>query len=1348
MNEHTDDGARDEALFRLHEDVLRLHEAGAAIDAGELAARHGVTADDVARCVAAVAALAGPPLHTEPPPALPDDFELLGEVGRGGMGIVYKARQRSLNRMVAIKVLRPGDAGASEPVQRFRREAQSLARLRHPHIVAIHDVGAVGGQLYFTMAFVDGESLARLVRTGEMTPTRVVRLLRQVAGAIAHSHGVGVLHRDLKPGNVLVDARDDAFVVDFGLARDLAGRGEQTVSGQLLGTPAYMSPEQARGDTARIGERSDVYALGAILYECLAGRPPFAGQSLVEQMHAVLHDDPRPLRKLRPDVPGDLERICAKAMAKDPDRRYATATALLEDLDRFHDGRPVLARPASLTYRCERFGRRHWRALLLGGVAAATAVALFATLVLPGVRPPASATMASAVALAERGEQRAAKLLLERAMTENGEPAIHAELLQRSVAVDVALMAEALAATPPNLATARQLLESAAEHAIAAIEGEPRGKVLEAARLLAAKADSAGAHDVAAAAIEVVGRLLQAQQFAVPTPDVGGLIGLALGQGPGSAALLAQIGSALRDPADGLRDVVARLVVDRLAGDYTPTAGVVAWLDGEVERDPETLAPLMRAFEGIDDRRRERLFRLFAGRGDEQALARRVRSRACLEVLARFATDSALDPLARTIAADLLALHADLPLRAPRAGANAEVPIASVDLAPRIVALWREVADLDRVASFAHRIAAAMATPELAHESTRCWLDDHTLGPPGTARGGGSVAAWREWWAREVDVDPRDRLARGLGLTPEQSRNLPLLLDRLVMGTGRESVGLHHLLSLQAEEPAAGELPRWVEGEEMPDSLLTDWWSVVHRGEPGPMFTVHLLMLGWSDGDGEPTSHDESVFTVRLGERLGEVASRQDLAAMPIAFGDPQVPGFNVPQAPAATTETVAWPALQVRLARGGGFVLAAADPQRETVGVTTRRTNVSGHSSAWVPVREGRVAAQLLASMPPWANGCSGVRMGFATFAAGRDTSTLGISGWCGRVAAFLRELPKDFWRDPVGGGCNFAAVDGAARAIEFASLVPVPEALEDLRRLVVTIPQHVPAGSDSFSRHAVRARLLLGDAEPLRDAERFAVQVPVVDDEAIGEEPERSYWLHVLARSRDVDLRREAARRVALLPVHGRREWYEPLSLGVPAGVVGVGLIAALLATIAAAVRRRWPGAGAARGCVLAGAMVATFDVAVHGVPILPAAVGYALMAVGLRALQVPRAAVFLLLAAAVAATVEQLGEHAFAGVVATTAAALALLTLPFARQPASRAVRRRLTLALGVLGFGLFAWAALPALFAEWRARLVYGLPAWIHFGDAAWQWDRQLVPLCGAALLLVGAVLAPARRTVSA
>jgi WD40 repeat protein len=297
-------------------------------------------------------------------PALPGrrvgDYELLEEIGRGGMGVVYKARQVSLGRVVALKMILGGVLASRADGQRLRNEAEAAARLQHPGIVAIHEVGEWAGQPFFSMDYVEGPALADLVREHPLAARRAAGYVEAIAHAVQHAHDHGVLHRDLKPTNVLVGADDRPRVTDFGLARQVKEGQRLTGTGQVLGTPSYMSPEQASGNPEAVGPASDVYALGAVLYELLTGRPPFRGETPLDTLRLVLDGEPVPPRQLQPKVPRDLETICLKCLQKEPAKRYPSAAALADDLRRFLDRQPIRARPVSSLERAWRWGRRNW----------------------------------------------------------------------------------------------------------------------------------------------------------------------------------------------------------------------------------------------------------------------------------------------------------------------------------------------------------------------------------------------------------------------------------------------------------------------------------------------------------------------------------------------------------------------------------------------------------------------------------------------------------------------------------------------------------------------------------------------------------------------------------------------------------------------------------------------------------------------------------------------------------------------------------------------------------------------------------------------------------------------------
>jgi len=256
------------------------------------------------------------------------DYELLEEVARGGMGVVYKARQVSLNRIVAVKMILAGRFATPAEIERFRAEARAAAGLQHANIVPIYEVGDQEGQNYFSMEFVDGPNLAQVVREHPLPAARAARYVQLIAEAVQFAHERGVLHRDLKPSNVLIDPFDQPRVTDFGLAKNLAGDSELTETGQVLGAPSFVPPEQAAGHKEDVGPHSDVYAVGAILYHLLTGRPPFAAETLAATLAQVLNNEPVAPRLLNATIPRDLETICLKCLEKKPQQRYPTAKEL------------------------------------------------------------------------------------------------------------------------------------------------------------------------------------------------------------------------------------------------------------------------------------------------------------------------------------------------------------------------------------------------------------------------------------------------------------------------------------------------------------------------------------------------------------------------------------------------------------------------------------------------------------------------------------------------------------------------------------------------------------------------------------------------------------------------------------------------------------------------------------------------------------------------------------------------------------------------------------------------------------------------------------------------------------
>jgi serine/threonine protein kinase len=320
------------------------------------------------------------------PPQFVAGYEIVSVLGRGAMGVVYKARQRGLNRLVALKMILAGDHAGAHELARFQAEAEAVAQLHHPNIVQIYEVGEEEGRPYFSLEFVEGPSLDRKVRGTPLPPAEAAQLLQKLAEAMDYAHQHHIIHRDLKPANVLLAEDGTPKIGDFGLAKKLDEDAGQTRTGTVLGTPSYMAPEQAEGRLAEVGPLSDQYSLGAILYELLTGRPPFKGSTILDTLQQVRTLEPVPPIQFQPGVPRDLETICLKCLQKDPAKRYESAGALAEDLRRFLAGEPILARPVSLSERLWRWCKRNPRvAILSAAVLALFIIWIVSSSVLAGV---------------------------------------------------------------------------------------------------------------------------------------------------------------------------------------------------------------------------------------------------------------------------------------------------------------------------------------------------------------------------------------------------------------------------------------------------------------------------------------------------------------------------------------------------------------------------------------------------------------------------------------------------------------------------------------------------------------------------------------------------------------------------------------------------------------------------------------------------------------------------------------------------------------------------------------------------------------------------------------------------
>ena len=389
MSETIDD-PNEQRAFSLLDAYLQDLQAGRRLDREQLLAQHPDLAAAL-ECLEAIDSLApaptddllnpDPKVHSAPTQVRADgelsghgtsnptatlpkgatdfgDYELIAEIGRGGMGVVYKARQRSLDRLVAVKMILASHLASEDQVHRFYAEAKAAAKLQHPNIVGIHEIGQIHGQHFFVMEHVEGRSLAQVLASGPMEPEAAAECVAKIARAIHHLHLQGIVHRDLKPSNILIDAKGEPHVTDFGLAKTLIGDSHMTHTGAIVGTPSYMAPEQAAGRIGDIGPLSDVYSLGALLYDLLTGRPPFREATPLDTLVQVLEAEPRLPSQINPRVPRDLEMICLRCLEKVADNRYRSAAALSDDLERFLKSESVEARPPNFWLRVRRWSRR------------------------------------------------------------------------------------------------------------------------------------------------------------------------------------------------------------------------------------------------------------------------------------------------------------------------------------------------------------------------------------------------------------------------------------------------------------------------------------------------------------------------------------------------------------------------------------------------------------------------------------------------------------------------------------------------------------------------------------------------------------------------------------------------------------------------------------------------------------------------------------------------------------------------------------------------------------------------------------------------------------------------------
>ncbi len=857
-------------LGRLADEVAGAVMSGRAVDVAELAVRYQCDPDEVRHCLAAFQAMGdalGEDLPVETaapgPPSLPPDYELLAELGRGGMGIVYKVRQKSLDRTVALKILRPGELLFGDAIRRFQNEARSLARLRHRHIVSVHEVGESGGFVYFTMDFIEGDSLGELIAKGEITPSRAVKLLRQVASAVAYAHAQGLIHRDLKPANILVDREGDAYVVDFGLARELIVKADLTASGHLLGTPAYMSPEQARGEKARVGEATDVYALGAILYECLTGKPPFEHPSIGELIHAVIHEEPRAPRKVNPKVPRDLEVITQKAMAKEPERRYATARAFLEDLEQFEEGRSIRARAPSMAYRTSRLARKYVYTLTVVGVAMILLALALAIFIVPRMGMTPETMVVAANDLHEAGQHEGAVVLLERTIAKHPPAAIADAALQGLNRCRLEIVRALVGQerwTEAAALTRRLLPDPIRPERIRTLFGPPlqeKGPVVadsraaDAFELLVQMAlceARAGGSDRARKLLEAAFQLFSPEEQR-PGMSSGS-------SSPRACGILDDLAAALESPDDP-RHEVAGMVLGTV-----DLNSALTWLRARGGKALQLLlSSLGHRIPQIQD---EGVIRHAMAR-----LANATHESIPEEELANAASRPGLSDYGRAILAGWLAVASDLPFPPERLSLG-NFPPPDGTTTDALLTQWGEARSLIRVERHRRKVqqaGAQLGGPKPENEWLSRWLLHSTGYQPR------SPGDWKEWWSKHEREDPRIWLTTALNsemqgveaLSPMPDHSdLPLLLRRFLhTRVGRWRAWLHYLLCLAA--PETMRIPAWG-GSHEPAGLATAWYRALTPTSSNPPYVLRAACLSLLDDRPEPEIAWQVTRPIQIGE--------------------------------------------------------------------------------------------------------------------------------------------------------------------------------------------------------------------------------------------------------------------------------------------------------------------------------------------------------------------------------------------------------------------------------------------------------------------------------------------------
>ena len=864
---------REERLFELNEALERSLERGESFPDSVWAKRFDLELEEVARARLAIEFLAGSgddldALEELPPPSLPADYELENEIGRGGMGVVYRVHQKSLDRHLALKVLRPGEAVARRALERFKREARSLARLRHPHIASVHEVGEWDRQVYFTMDLIEGQPLSVHIAENQITPTQAVRWMRQVTSAVQYVHSHGLVHRDIKPANILIDENGDACVVDFGLAREVQTASDLTLSGHFLGTPAYMSPEQARGDQDQIGEATDIYAIGAVFYECLTGERAFSGSSIVEIIAAVCEGSPVPPRKRQPSVPEGLERICLKAMAVTPEERYVTARALLEDFERFEEGRPVQAVPPNLARQFSMFCRRHKSTLLTSLVTTLVLGGIFALFVLPLIPSGDQRLLDSALGLQQRGESDASVQLYRESYPDS---ATLDQLRSHGLAYAQALIAVSdeserdgdAQGAKRHLDECRTLIDDSLEQ----VEGLRQ-------RLPGARDDlNALQFELMSLSVQTLMGEVDSAELDEALAEIGGDLSLratvdrsvelparfeTFGSARGRVeALLAESClTSLIDPQSPGNRAAVLIWAKALTG--TDQREFQDWIRENLAEPEQVLVAMLRAADQLTERQ-ARWAQPRLDRGAAQDWMRLVESCDPDRLLtALMELGEEIGDLENPAYRKFVVQLADLPPE-----------LSSVVSTSQLVSYLRARLS-DPRGDLESRIDLMLACKGVDAAALSAWVESHA-GSSERWMSSDDPQDWDRWRVQLSPTSLREQLEEALGLdTPSEKMTGPELAAAFDLAASIEERRLfHELLTLNLPDGALA--PFWPAGRysvREPDGLAQQWWELLGMAEQSQAFRLRLAGLRWKLGEPVPQVRWEEQLQLREGEQV------------------------------------------------------------------------------------------------------------------------------------------------------------------------------------------------------------------------------------------------------------------------------------------------------------------------------------------------------------------------------------------------------------------------------------------------------------------------------------------------